>query len=289
MNYPDIFFTPEYARLFEHTAFGGKLQTFKSSGIEYQYYLRPILNTPYFDITSPYGYAGQNIPWGVDVLDFLDSFHTMCVKENIVSEFARLHPFEENHRYLEPEYLRQSGEVYYIDLTQPFQFDKGCKSAIKKASKSLDVVRAYNPAIFLDLYTETMKHNKAEKEYYFDLHFFEQLNSLGEMFIAWQGVAACIILKYGDYAHYFLAANDRSNYGAANLLLSEAIKWSKEQGCKLFNLGGAKDASHAAFKKSFTKLSKPFYTYRRIHLPEIYDKLSAGIESDYFPKYRSVK
>ena len=286
--YPDIFFTPEYGRLFEKTMFGGELCYYG----DYQFYKRPILNTPYFDIISPYGYSGT-----LNDASKLLSFHVWCEQELIVSEFQRLHPFIDNHKWLEPECVHQSGEVYYVDLTQPFNFDKGCKSAIKRASKVMAVNHLYfETRRFYELYTQTMKRNEAAPEYYFDMRFFERLGRItgAPMFNAiYEGdiIAAVIVLKYGDYAHYFLAGSEAEyrHLNPSNLLLLEAIQWAKEQGCKIFNLGGAKDESHASFKRSFSKLCKPFYTYRKIHNQEVYDKLSAGIKTDFFPAYRSVK
>ena len=104
MNFPDIGFTYEYAKLFEHTAFGGELWWFD----EYRFYKRPILGTPYFDIISPYGYAGP-LPRA-----YAPNIPKFCKWNDVIAEFARLHPFIENHKSLEPECVHQAGEVYYI-------------------------------------------------------------------------------------------------------------------------------------------------------------------------------
>ena len=287
MNYPDIGFTPEYARLFERTRFGGELCAYGS----YLFYKRPILNTPYFDITSPYGYAGAlNIS-----KEWFNNFNDWCISENVVSEFARLHPFIGNHRYLDYECVFNSGEVYYVDLTQPLKFDKGCLSSIKKAQKVIQVTTSMHVRDFQRLYNLTMDRNNATREYYFSPGFFIELMSLNAVMYSAlldeRVVSSIIILYHGEYAHYFLAGSDERyrQLNPSNLLLSEAINQAKKDGFKIFNLGGGKDDSHSSFKRSFSRLSKPFYVYKKIHNQEVYDKLSAGIETDYFPKYRSVK
>src|ERR1035437_5537074 len=93
-NYPDIYFAPAYQELFKDTAFGGDPRVYSDLGIEYRYYLRPIPDSNYFDITSVYGYGGpiaikDQTNWPL----FLDNFHAHCMLNGIVSEFTRLNPF----------------------------------------------------------------------------------------------------------------------------------------------------------------------------------------------------
>lgn len=291
MNFLDIFFTPEYGRVMGPTGLGGEHHTITFGHSSYCFHKRPIKWTKYFDIVSPYGYSG---PLNVTP-EFLAHFHQYCLDNNIVAEFARLHPFIENHLNLDAAKI---GEVYYLDLTKPLDFDKGCKSSIKKALKSgITVVQDERQSdTFAMLYYQTMDRNRASFDYHFPIsvidNFFKVLK--GKLFCAYYGnkmVAGIIILTHGEYAHYFLAGSDTGylKMCPGNLLLSEAITWSKNNGYRIFNLGGGKDDSHASFKRSFSKLSLPFYVYKKVHIPEVYDKLSAGLKGDYFPLYRSVK
>ena len=294
MNYPDIFFTPEYARLFEKTAFGGELCHFTWAGIDYNFFKRPIEGTSYFHIISPYGYSGPVAFANSEPLEYLRAFHRFCLEKNIIAEFALLHPFVENYKGLENNCIFKSGEIYYIDLTQPLQCDKACKSSIKKAQRSGIEVKlddkGDNYYLFAMLYWQTMDQNEANKGYYFSLKhidgLFSQLNA--KLFGAWylgKMIAGSIILKYNNYAHCFLAGADKeySHLCPNNLLLSEAIKWSKEEGCKIFNLGEGKDDSRSSFERSFSKLSKPVYTYYKVHNQKVYNELSKVIRMDYFP------
>ncbi len=315
VDYPDVFFTPEYAKVFEPTGFGGKLNWFNYAGIDYLFYERPIEGTLYKDITSPYGYSGPVALNGdADWPAFLAKFHNYCVEENIIAEFARLHPFIGNHiffgfPFLNDEYWKakafdmgviESGKVVYLDLTQPFKFDKGCKSSINKAKKNGIEIRTGNDDFyqfaFLSLYNMTMRRNHASDKYFFNMDFVNHLLKLpgAILFTAWYNtriIAAMILLVHGDYAHYFLAGSD-SNYlhlCPNNLLLSEGIDYAKIQGCKIFNFGGGLEPNDSllSFKRSFSRTIKPFYTYRKIHNMKAYLSLCGTADiTGFFPYYR---
>jgi hypothetical protein len=175
MGYKDTFFTPEYAELFRDTAFGGELCNFRCAGIDYNFYWKPIEGTKYKDIVSPYGYSGPLVTENTSDADlrwpvFLGEFHKWCLNNNIIAEFVRLHPFIGNHLPLmEFGGVQQDGEVVYIDLTHPFKFDKGCKSAIKKAERNgLTLDGDWVMDNFEWLYHKTMERNNASEIYYFD-------------------------------------------------------------------------------------------------------------------------
>lgn len=310
--YPDIFFTPEYQELFKDTAFGGEPCHFIYAGIDYRFYKRPIPNTPYFDIVSPYGYSGP-VALQDDFFDsnriaercFESQFHTFCLDNKIIAEFDRLHPLEEL-LYYNPFQRHYEHDILYIDLTKSedeiwHDFDKGCKSAIKKAERNglnvfLDSVLPEFPL----LYAGAMQKLQAKEGYFFPREFWDKLYKLGQFASVWDKdknlLSAACILKYGDYAHYFLSASVGDNSGATNLLIWEAIKWAKTYGCKIFNLGGGLKAGDSleSFKRSFTKLSKPFYTYRKIHNEQVYDELCRAKNIDantvqFFPAYRAER
>lgn len=293
MIYPDIGFTDEYQQLFKDTEFGGIPEQFTCAGIDYRFYKRPIPGTPYFDIVSPYGYSGNLLiddqyPY---VTDYFVEFNFYCFGNNIVTEFARLHPFI-NHRIENKDYLHYEHDIYYIDLTQSEEdiwkgFDKGCKSAIKQQSKNY----------WLNFYGEDLNgwypYFEKSPNYKFGKPFLSKVLELPNSNLITvknpiETISGAIFLTYGDYCHYFLAAGGNQNY-----LLWEAIKRAKSQGCKIFNLGGGLKVGDSleSFKKSFTKTSKPFYTYRKIHNVEVYNKLceAKGIDPNtegYFPAYR---
>ena len=294
--YPDIFFTEQYSELFKDTAFGGKPCHFNFAGIDYRFYKRPIPGTPYFDIVSPYGYSGPlELEEFADWDKYIPEFSRYCEREHIIAEFARLNPFIMSWG------THYEHEIYYIDLTQPETqiwkgFDKGCRSSLKGAGRNnLALRQETNLLDFVNLYQQTMKRDNAKPSYYFNEPFWVKLWRLGYFIsvVDEQGVikSSGCFLVYGDYCHYFLSASTGDSVGATNLLLWEAIKWAKFQDCKIFNLGGGLKTGDSleSFKRSFSHLSKPFYTYRHIHDKKVYDELSKGIETDFFPAYRAER
>ena len=79
--------------------------------------VRSIYGTPYFDVTSVYGYAGPLV--NIDTLnkEFVDGFHRELdnyFREcNIVSAFARLHPL----LVFQEEILKGYGEIVPLNNT----------------------------------------------------------------------------------------------------------------------------------------------------------------------------
>ena len=301
MNYPDIFFTGEYQQLFKGTGFGGEPQHFNCAGIDYRFYKRAIGDAPYFDIVSPYGYAGPvalslDINWS----SFLNQFHELCLEQNIIAEFARLHPYLGNDVPLGGHYEH---DVFYIPLVDSLEqiwknYDKGCKSAIKKAHRNLGVIETQNAQLlaeFNELYYQTMVRIGANPDYIIDCQRFP-LGRWANLVCALDNermIAGALILYYDDYAYYLLSASLPNNLGATNMAIDRAIIWVKAQGCKIFNLGGGLQAGDKleSFKRSLSHLSKPFYTYRKVHNQEVYNELcrARGIDpksEGYFPAYR---
>jgi hypothetical protein len=344
----DIFFTPEYALLFEATRgetranFGGEAQLFfygnERNYIIYPFFKRSVNELPFaeilppeskdwLDIISPYGYSGPlaNIiePKVTEELweGFLREFHRYCQQNNIVAEFARLHPFIENHLPLQkfPDIsIKSAGRIVYVDLRHDESqirqnMTKGNKSSVSKArrsgveilqSKTKDEVDA-----FYRLYIDTMERNKATRAYMFSREFFNDafrlLHESINLFSAWyrgQIIAASLFLAKGDIVHYYLSgsAADYLFLCPNNLLLYEVMEWAREQGHSVLNLGGGYSTNDSLFqfKASFSKTTADFYTYAKIHNQELYDMLcqkkaefsgtrgERSLPTDYFPHYR---
>jgi len=349
-KYPqrDVFFTPEYAMVFERTEgerrrdFGGEAFLFffgdERDSIIYPFFKRNISELPFysilgdqsenwFDIISPYGYSGplahidnselESILWQ----SFLNEFHNFCIENNIIAEFARLHPFFKNHLVLMkfPDInIVKRPSVVYLELEQEESqiwknMTKGNKSSVSKARRSGVEIRCSNTEdaieAFYELYTATMERNKAKRAYFFSRDFFDDTcQVLGEdvkLFSAWyedRVIAASLFLFKGNLVHYYLSGSD-ANYlflSPNNLLIYEVILWAKSRGFKILNLGGGYEENDSLFhfKSSFSKTTADFYTYDRVHNQTVYERLCGArdiygeqecenvIESDYFPVYR---
>ena len=76
-----------------------------------------------------------------------------------------------------------------------------------------------------------------------------------------------------------------------NLILYEAILWSKKNGYNIFDLQGGRPGVFK-FKKSFSKTRKTFHASSIVHNDHVYEKLCKVAceqgtgDSDFFPKYR---
>ncbi len=272
----DIAYTPEYLDLFKDTAFGGEPRLAVSGGIIYPFYIRQIPNSECRDIVSPYGYNGPagNGDWD----KFLFEFHAWCKLNNIVSEFARLHPFWTSYEYLP---AIKKNEIVYIDLRQNedviwHNFDKGCRAECPKDYKA-NIEKGCSNEFVLEYFDKML--GKGAANYLFTLNFWDQVKT-----ITYLADNSALLLKHDDYCHYFLSAGHKMNK-----TIWGSIKWAKSQGCRYFNLGGGvlPDDSLFHFKKSFSKTTLPFYVYQKIHIPEIYEELSQGKETNYFPAYRA--
>ena len=167
----DIYFTPEYAMLFEATegevreAFGGEALLFfygnEQNYIIYPFFKRKVSELPFrellppesqgwFDIISPYGYSGPIAYISEPKIEgelwqgFVKEFHHYCLQNNIVAEFARLHPYFRNHLLLEKFTdinIVKRAELVYVDLEQEEAvikrgISRGNKSSMSKARRS---------------------------------------------------------------------------------------------------------------------------------------------------------
>lgn len=277
------------------------------------------LKETFFDISN-LEYGGPAIVGDKTILtEFLEEFSRYCLKNNIVTEWCRFHPFLENHQGI-PNAL-EIQKVWYVDLgkseEQIFdEFEGTCRTAVKKAKKEdVRIIRTDNTNEldkFYAMYRKTMESYNAKAFYYYSRQFFDDIFNLLKdsisLFIARKDektIAASLFLSGRDIAHYYLSGRDPvySSLCPNNLLLYEAMLYYKDQGCKIFNLGGkyARQESLAKFKAQFTQTKKSFYRGQAVHNEGVYDKLCMaykkylkenGImdhEENYFPLYRGLE
>ena len=223
---------------------------------------KEIIKKDYFDIISPeyggpMGYFKGNINKDKFLKRFFKEFDVFCNKNNIVTEFCRLNPF---NPLLDIIVLlkgaKKNRDVVYIDLIQRKDqilgnFRKGARSSIKKAQKSGVEIKQKKSKEYVDkiyrLYTKTMQRNQALKEYCHSKFFFEllieRLKDKIELFAAEYKskiISASLFLIYGNVCHYFFSGTDEKYFNVCpnNLILNEAIFWAKDRGFKIFHFGG---------------------------------------------------
>lgn len=147
----DIYFMPEYMKLFENAPtevsrnFGGEaiLAYYGNDDlfIVYPFFKRPVHELNFYetmplnygsiyDIISPWYYSGILIHSTNEQANmasceclvnyFLKEFHEYCTEQNIIAEFMRLHPFIKNDVFdqIISKNSKKSGDVVYVDLSQ---------------------------------------------------------------------------------------------------------------------------------------------------------------------------
>jgi len=311
----DVYFLPQYARVYERKG-DGKAHCFayhsKDGMILYPFLLRRINDLGEFadseacwDIATPYGYGGPL--WqlagegSVESLGagFLKAFHAYCIEHRIVSEFVRLHPLLENGRILAKANITRRHQTVCLDLDMPESeiwrgIRKGHKSSIKKGLQlQVRVIRdedLEHVEQFFNLYNDTMKRRGAAPGYFFPLSFFTDtltmLSQHASLFVALHGeriATAAIFLHYDKYIHYHFSGSDASlgHLCANHVLIHDVAMWARERGASLFHLGGGlqPDDGLYLFKSGFSNKRATFCTYECIHDRAQYEQLVSKLES----------
>ena len=310
-NQADIYFSPEYYQLANENS-EGEVRCFvfsqKGDVAIYPFMMNSInrlniasLDDEYYDIQGAYGYNGvlstSHDPQFKSA--FYHHFEAYCKLNNIVAEFTRFHPVLGNHHF-----SRDNMEVLYnrrtlcVDLKPSYEdiwqrsYNSNNRNMIRRAERaglSFEESVKTDVESFFDLYTTTMTHVNAEKFYFFTKSYFNQLSALNshkQVNVYQNGVpvASLILLIYGKYAHYHLAGRDIENAppGAANLVLDQAVKVAKENGCEYLHLGGGSSSFGEdglfRFKSGFTKETSDFFIGKKVHNYNIYNKICEAWE-----------
>ncbi|MCA0985132.1 GNAT family N-acetyltransferase [Halobacillus yeomjeoni] len=313
----DVYFTPEYAELYEKNGEGKAFLLVYEEGDSFIYYpfLKRALNQiPFlnnklerygdlYDLTTPYGYGGPitNADEGESRRQlferFTPIFEQFCQKEGIVTEFLRFHPLLENHKdYTDVESIHLRDTIH-IDLTLDWEdvwshYDSPNRNRIRKAKKKgLKVIHKplSDHADFQRIYRGTMQKLQASSYYYFSEEYFQNkadlLSEHAEILeVVYQNEVAFsgIFMSYGDFVHYDLVGSNPEFLKLCpnNFVIDYAAQWAKSNGRKYLHLGGgyAGEDSLFKFKKRFNKYGdRPFHIGKRIHNKEIYQELTAGL------------
>lgn len=324
-NLPDIFFLPEWGQAFQELDKGEACIfefNHKLGHIYYQFIKRKIPDnlgfSTFYDIITPYGFGGpiilENNPSEREQFLSLydDAFNKYCLNEDIIAEYVRFNPWLKNHLDFQKKYtIKYNNYTLYTDLTvKDFfmeEFSSRIRNKIRNAEKK-GVQLEYDLTgssveEFYRLYQLTAEKNNFSDYYRFSLDFllstFKLLGTRQFIINAKyenKYISSAIFLDYGDYVHYFLAANDYRfiTLNANSMILNEIGKWGKKKGKKQLHLGGAFSDELFAFKKHFTKKGIcDFYVGKKIRNEQIYNELidiklkKGGInDNSYFPLYR---
>ena len=316
IKWPDVYFTPEYGKLVEHSD-NGIWECFIFKNVIYVYLKKEIIiaNKKYYDIISPYGYSGftylnnnQNT-----LKEFRIIFEDYAIKNNYITELIKISPFINTQIYKSIKLpIHTKKKTYGLELTNYSDYLKSChKSHIRMVQKAIRekykfIYVKFNKQfndIFKDLYKKNMDMINANKYYYFNDSYFNELvnckySYLSIIYNENTIVAMAIFFQYYPYLHYHLSCNDRSSNCLTNFLIDRTIKWciDNDKKIKLLHLGGGLQDNDklAQFKKKIGSREFDYYIFKNIINNKIYDKLIHSlnlvtIPTDFFPIYRKNK
>ncbi len=329
MKYKDIYFSTKYGKLYEEIE-NGKLEVFRYNSsigsISTMFIKReiPIIlgEDTYYDIITPYGYGGPIVENCYDesnkselVKGYHEKFMSYCLENNIVAEFIRFHPINNNAKdfmeIYDVEYVRKTVGTNIKDYDDPIQseFKKGCRKEIRKAANSGVTFRIErcpsNLDVFKEIYYKTMDRNGANDYYYFDDKYFDDIlrDFKNELLITElifeDKIIASEMYFISDriiHAHLLGSLDEYLYLSAGGMLEYATVIWGKENGYDYLHHGGGRtnDENDSLFryKKKFGKNTEfDFYVGKKIWNKEIYNKLieASNVDSnvDFFPVYRS--
>ncbi len=319
----DIYFTPQYHKLFE-TLGDGKACCFVFSNGK-DVYIRPYLlnsiaplsfglDQEYFDIQSVYGYSGPIATCQNEL--FISKAQTVfehyCQSKNIIAEFTRFHPLLSNYQMDTSANVVFDRETVVVKLTGGYsdiwktEYNVNARNMIRKAQKlayRCDFVTSPSReqiAMFAELYAMNMAKVSASKYYFFNDEFFHNtfsflrqnvmlVNILDNKDVT---VATTLLLRHKPYLHYHLSARIPTIDNSVNsFLIDSIIQYGSENGYESLHLGGgrsgAKDDSLLKFKKNFSKSTLKFYIGKKVNNPVAYTSVVNLWEQKY-PEKKSL-
>lgn len=325
MRYPDIYFEPDYAELYE---------TEENRAVEYRFeceygfitnlFLKRQIDiklpdeVQYYDLATPYGYGGPVIHWTNDkeklIQAYMDDFGRYTEKEHIIAEFVRFHPILGNGVDFKEVYKsifdrKTVGTNLTYDDVIAKEFSKHKRKDIRKALKNPEIRYEVteNPSTlqdFLKIYYSTMDRDKADDYYYFKPDYFQTMLekfrehiTAGRVFLGDQLIAMGVYFRYGKYLHAHLSGtlSEYLDYSPANILKYALAVYGHENGYEVIHYGGGTSRSPEngvyKFKKEFGKNTEfDFYIAKKVWNEEIYKQIcstvGADVNSDFFPAYR---
>lgn len=281
---------------------------------------RAIPGSPYYDLSCVYGFSGPISNKKMDELEdslmenFKHSFLKFLADEKYVSVFSRMHPF-----FKQQILLDKLGGVHENGLTVAFDLSISIENQRKEYSQSTraDVNRARRKgfclreekgpeavAVFVDIYTETMRRVSASNYYLFNETYFNKILNTAEydarILMVYDGDTAMssTIVTFTNgimQAHLMGTRTQYLPHSPTKFLVDEMTLLGRSMGMRYYNLGGGlgfKEDNLFQWKSAFSKLHLPYKSWRYIANPTIYQQIlderniNKNADVDFFPLYR---
>ncbi|QDS87237.1 Putative pyridoxal phosphate-dependent aminotransferase EpsN [Rosistilla ulvae] len=310
LRFPDVYFSPQYGHAVEASDQASwEVAVWKEGVILYPFLRRPTSDDAYFDIVSPYGYAGT---WGAsdttvaEWREFRFQVQEVLRERGCIAEFQRIGSLVPGAESLIQSdsaiVVREHNQTIRIPLFNGYESCWGnaesrnrtkTRKAIRQGytwqcrnSESMDVATG---STFRRLYTDTMKRVGASDYYLFNDRYFQRLvDGFGSRFkilevldSQQQVQVSGVFFEYDRLLHLHLVGSQSSalREGAGNLAYDGLIRWGCEQECfDYLHIGGGMSVGDGMykFKRSFGGQSIPFYIGRSVLDQQVYDQLVAN-------------
>lgn len=317
MRYPDIYFEPAYAALY---------QTKDSEAVEYRFetnygvitnlFLKRKIDieigadAPYYDLVTPYGYGGpviHSVAAGRKddlIAAYMEDFLEYTRAQHIVAEFVRFHPiigngvdFQEAYNAI---YDRKTvgTRLTYEDVIAT-EFSRHRRKDIRRILKNPDIhyeIDEHPDSLdeFVAVYYSTMDRDQADDYYYFGKAYFRQMLerfpdhiTTGKVFLGNQLIAMGVYFRYGRFLHAHLSGtiSEYLEYSPAYILKYALALYGHEKGYEVIHYGGGSspspDNSLYRFKREFGKNTEfDFYLAKKVWNAEVYQKLCEAKGTD---------
>ena len=317
-RYPDIYFEPAYASLYENDNCKVCEYRFESEdGIITNLFMKRRISIDlgdgktYYDLTTPYGYGGpvihslrDDVSKEVLINEYMNDFGAYVKQNDIVSEFVRFHPIIGNgvdfRKAYDSIYDRKTvGTNLTFDDVIKEEFSKHKRKDIKKILSNPDIsyiVDEHPESLedFLEIYYSTMDRDNASDYYYFDGSYFSELlrrfpNKIitCKVFLKEKLISMGVYFRYGKLMHAHLSGtlNEYLSYSPAYILKYAMALYGHEKGCSVIHYGGgsSRDPENGLykFKKDFGKNTDfDFYIAKKIWNKDIYERLCEKTGAD---------
>lgn len=303
IQYPDIYFTPEYGKACEYSD-NAIWELCKFKDLIYVYLKKKNIfeNETYYDLLTPYGYSGYYFENKETYDNFIPLFREEAKNKNYLTEVVRQNPYLNiDISYYEQINSKQICSIEINDYNHYYNYilKSSCRNILKKAYKlnyKYKIIKLKQDILkenFLNLYNITMDKVNAKKYYYFNNKYYSYIEIIEGSYIIniYNNedivIGSSILFSYNNFIHYHLSCNDNSSNCITDYLLNSIIK---EFGInkKIILGGGLNDNDNLfKFKKKKSTNEYQYLIYKNVLNEEIYNKINKCSDNNYFPYHRS--
>jgi hypothetical protein len=304
INYPDIYFTPEYGKACQYSD-DAIWELCQYKDLIYVYLKKSYIfeNITYYDLLSPYGYSGYYFIEKKTLDEFIKLFRIEANKRNYLTEVVRQNPYLniDISKYYD---IISSKKIFSVEIDNyEYYYTKILNSKkrnmINKSIKlnfSNEIIKLKEKFIkkyFLNLYNNTMNKVNSSSYYYFNDNYYNQIEKIKNSYLIniyneQKNIIGCSILFiFNNFIHYHLSCNDNSSNCITDYLLNSVIKEFGINKKIIIGCGLKDNDTLYDFKKKISTNNYDYIIYKNILNKEIYDKIKNLYKEDnYFPIHK---